>query len=110
MLYKFKSRATGDLILLNEQGLRLLQIMGKEPTAQGIVTVAQIPAAIAAIEAAVAQEEQAMRGAKSHVDADASQEQEGAAADRITLRQRATPFIDMLQRSAAENADVVWGT
>ncbi|MBP9896174.1 MAG: DUF1840 family protein, partial [Giesbergeria sp.] len=40
----------------------------------------------------------------------ASQEQEGAAADRITLRQRATPFIDMLQRSAAENADVVWGT
>jgi len=110
MLYKFKSRATGDLILLNEQGRRLLQIMGKEPTAQGIVTVAQIPAAVAAIEAAVAQEEQAMRGAPRAVDADASQEQDGAAADRITLRQRATPFIDMLQRSAAENADVVWGT
>ena len=68
MLYKFKSRATGDLILLNEQGLRLLQIMGKEPTAQGIVTVAQIPAAIAAIEAAVAQEEQAMRDEQENND------------------------------------------
>ena len=109
MLYKFKSRATGDLILLNEQGRRLLQIMGKEITAQGIVTVAQIPAAIAAIEAAVVQDEQ-MRSAKGQVDADASQEQDGAAADPITLRQRATPFIDMLKRSAAENADVVWGT
>ena len=111
MLYKFKSRATGDLILLNEQGRRLLQIMGKEPAAQGIVTAAQIPAAIAAIEAAIVQEDQAIRGAKRQVeaDADAAQEQDGAAADRITLRQRATPFLDMLRRSAAEDADVVWG-
>ena len=111
MLYKFKSRATADLIMLDAQGKRLLKIMGKEPTAQGIVTVAQIPAAIAAIEAAVAAEE---RGGKPTDVGDASQEATndpgGDGQDRVTLRQRAAPFLDMLRRSAAEEADVVWGT
>ena len=41
MLYKFKSRATADLILLEPQARRLLHIMGKEPAASGIFTVAQ---------------------------------------------------------------------
>lgn len=115
MLYKFKSRATADLIMLEPQGRRMLRIMGKDPAAQGIVTAAQIPAAIAAIEAAVAAEERgASPGAEpgeAAQDAQAGQEQEGGEArDRVTLRQRATPFLDMLRRSAAEDADVVWGT
>ena len=57
MLYKFKSRATADLILLEPHGRRLLQAMDKEPARQGIVTAAQIPAAVAALEAAVAADE-----------------------------------------------------
>lgn len=110
MLYKFKSRATADLIMLDAQGRRLLKIMGKEPTAQGIVTAAQIPFAIAAIEAAVAAEK---RGAAPSGDVDetaGAPEEGGDAQDRVTLRQRAAPFLDMLRRSAAEEADVVWGT
>jgi hypothetical protein len=39
-----------------------------------------------------------------------SQGQPDDAHDRVTLRQRAAPFLDMLRRSAAEDADVVWGT
>lgn len=110
MLYKFKSRATADLIMLDAQGRRLLRIMGKDPAPQGIVTVAQIPAAIAAIEAAVAAEERGADAGDAAEAAEAGQEQGADAQDRITLRQRATPFLDMLRRSAAENADVVWGT
>ncbi|RZJ47935.1 MAG: DUF1840 family protein, partial [Acidovorax sp.] len=30
-------------------------------------------------------------------------------AETVRLRQRVTPLIDMLKRSAAEGADVVWG-
>jgi len=109
MLYKFKSRATADLIMLDAQGRRLLRIMGKEPSLQGIVTVAQIPAAIAAIEAAVAAEERG--GLDGGVDPTAGAPEEGGdAQDRVTLRQRAAPFLDMLRRSVAEEADVVWGT
>ena len=53
MLYKFKSRATADLIMLEPQGRQIVSLIGKTPGASGIVTVAQIPAAIAALEAAV---------------------------------------------------------
>jgi len=54
MLYKFKSRATSDLIMLEPVGRRVLQIVGKAPDdAHGIITVEQIPAAIAALQKAV---------------------------------------------------------
>lgn len=116
MLYKFKSRATADLILLDAQGKRLLKIMGKEPASQGIITVAQIPAAIAALEAAVAHEESNAQVAEAEHTANAKENEHDDQDDddqdnsrRVTLRQRAAPFIDMLQRSAAEDADVVWG-
>lgn len=111
MLYKFKSRATADLILLEPHGRRLLEIIGKEPGARGIVTAAQIPAAIAALEAAVAEEERRLAEAGQTADADepSSTGHDGKERDTVTLRQRAAPFIDMLRRSAAEGHDVVWG-
>jgi len=110
MLYKFKSRATADLIMLDAQGQRMLRIMGKEVAPQGIVTVAQIPAAITAIEAAVAAEEGGAADPTAQEAPAESQGQPDDAHDRVTLRQRAAPFLDMLRRSAAEDADVVWGT
>ena len=104
MLYKFKSRATADLIMLEPQGRQIVALIGKTPGASGIVTAAQIPAAIAALEAAVAADE-----ARPPVE-DA---EGGAAADEdkevVRLRQRVAPFIDMLKRSAAQDMDVVWG-
>ena len=104
MLYKFKSRATADLIMLEPHGRQIVSILGKAPGASGIVTAAQIPAAIAALEAAVAADE-----AQPPVD---EAQDEAAADDRkdaVRLRPRAAPFIDMLRRSAAEGVDVVWG-
>ena len=117
MLYKFKSRATADLILLEPQARRLLHIIGKEPAATGIVTVAQIPQAVAALEAAVLAEErqaaeQQAAAAAARAQGDGSEDDDKEAArgsEFVSLRQRAAPLIDMLQRSAAEGHDVVWG-
>ena len=120
MLYKFKSRSTADLILLELQGRRLLQIIGKEPGRTGIITVAQIPSAIEALETAVADEE---RQAAAQQDAAAAARQEQRDEDQenddndgdarrsefVSLRQGAAPFIDMLRRSAEGGHDVVWG-
>ena len=106
MLYKFKSRATADLIMLEPQGRQIVTLMGKTPGASGIVTAEQIPAAIAALEAAVAADEAARAEARDAADQDAADEQPQ---DSVRLRQRAAPFIDMLRRSAAEGCDVVWG-
>jgi len=107
MLYKFKSRAAADLIMLEPQGRQVVALMGKTPGASGIVTVAQIPAAIAALEAAVAEEEARLKAqaAEDGDDEDAAE----AGKDAVRLRQRVVPLIDMLQRSAAAGVDVVWG-
>ena len=57
MPYKFKSRATADLIMLDANGRKLLEIIGKSPDeVHGIITVEQIPAAIVALEAAAAED------------------------------------------------------
>ena len=37
MLYKFKTKAAGDLIMLEADGRRLLEIIGKDPGPTGIM-------------------------------------------------------------------------
>ena len=111
MLYKFKSRATADLIMLEPIGRRVLQILGKDADqAQGIITVEQIPAAIAALEAA-AHEDSQRRQLTAQADDDKAQsdvDAGGAAAEVVGLSQRIAPFVDMLRRSAAEGKEVIW--
>ena len=104
MIYKFKSPAAADVIMLQANGEQMLTIIGKEPAAQGIITVAQIPAAIAALESAIAVHEdiEARRRANPGL-------QLAVEGDSILLRQRAAPFIDLLKTSAQAGKDVVWG-
>ncbi len=109
MLYKFKSKVTGDLIMLEPNGRQVLTLIGKaDPAslAKGILQPADMPAAIAALEQAVAQDEQARQ----------QREQEAKAAgehlartDAVSLRQRAAPFIDMLRRCHKAEKEIVWG-
>lgn len=107
-MYKFKSKAAGDLILLDPAGDALLKIIGKEPAGRGIIEVDAMPAAIAALEEAVAADE-AARQAAGATQADADDAAPGAPREKISLRQRAWPLIDMLRRSQAAGADIVWG-
>ena len=109
MLYKFVSRATAELILLEPDGKKILQMIGKDPSPTGIITVAQIPAAIQALQAAVAAEDERSKQPAEAIDKDAEDEDGKDVKATVGLKQRAVPFIDMLQRSAAEGADVVWG-
>ncbi|HYF41680.1 MAG TPA: DUF1840 family protein, partial [Ramlibacter sp.] len=37
MLYKFKSKAAGDLIMLEPNGRRVLEIIGKDAGPKGII-------------------------------------------------------------------------
>lgn len=108
MLYKFKSRATSDLIMLEPVGRRVLQIIGKSPDdAQGIITVEQIPAAIAALQKAV-DEEEASRAAPEEEKQAEDGEAQKEPSERVWLRQRVAPFIEMLQTSAAQGREVIW--
>lgn len=104
MLYKFKSQACADVIMLQMNGEQMLTIIGKTPSPQGIITVAQIPAAIAALEAAIVVHEDAesrrIENPQQEVDVEG---------DSVMLRHRAAPFIELLRGSAKAGKDVVWG-
>ncbi len=96
MIYKFKSRASGDVIMLGPHGDQLLRLVGREPLAQGIFEVADMPALIERLQAAIAAEEQP------------AADDEGARAP-VALRQRLWPMVEMLRRCHAADEPVVWG-
>ena len=100
MIYKFKSKATGDLIMTQPVGERVLSLIGKPATPQGIIEVDQIPAAISALETAVAAE-----SPQTTAGGEAATPQ----ADRVSLRQRVWPMVEMMKRALAEKQPITWG-
>lgn len=105
MIYKFKSKVAGDVIMMGPTGDQVLRAIGREPAPKGIVESAAMPAAIAAIERAIAADEAARR------DAEAKAQAEGVKlpAPGVTLRQRAWPMVEMMKRSHAGGEPIVWG-
>ncbi len=105
-LYRFKSRETGDLVMLEPHGKRILEIIGKDPGAAGVILPQQMPAA-----------EQALRDAVLKEEADQQRQREEAQAkgdpapefDTVSLRLRSTPFIEMMQRCEKAGVEMVWG-
>lgn len=106
MLYKFKSKAAGDLIMLEPNGRRVLEIIGKDPGPKGIVLPEEMPGAIRALNDAIAREDAEHQAA---IDESKAKGQVPPKFDAVSLKQRALPFIDMLRRCETEKAEIVWG-
>lgn len=106
MIYKFQSKADSDLFMNVGPAERILSIIGKSAGPQGIIEPSEMPAAIAALEAAVEEEEQARNAAMESATADG---QVVSAAQPIGLKQRSWPFIQMLKRCQEAQTPVVWG-
>lgn len=106
MLYKFKSKAAGDLIMLEPNGRRVLQIIGKDAGPKGIIQPQEMGPAVRALEAAIAREESEQKAA---IDEAKSKGEVPPTFKDVSLRQRAVPFMDMLRRCEKEDAEVVWG-
>jgi Domain of unknown function (DUF1840) len=104
MIYTFKSRAAADVIMRQSNAGQMLAIIGKEATPQGVIPVAQMPAAIAALKTAIAVHEDAealrAKDPSQHVEVEG---------DSVRLRDRAAPFIELLTQSAMVGKDVLWG-
>jgi hypothetical protein len=106
LIYKFKSKAGGDVIMLGPQGDQILSLIGREAAPQGVVSADQLPAAIDSLELAVARDEAAFAQAQADAQAqgDPLPRRQG-----ISLRQRAWPLLDLMRRSQAERHDLTWG-
>jgi hypothetical protein len=106
MLYKFKSAASGDVIMLAPHGDAMLKLLGREPAAKGIFEPKDMPALMATLRAAIEAAER--RGAEP-----AGKEDEAAHGGEreppVSLRRRLWPMIDMLERAARADVPVVWG-
>jgi hypothetical protein len=105
MIYKFKSKATGDLIMLGPNGDQMLKLLGREPAPKGIIEVADMGAAIDALQHAVQAEDARLAAAEAAAVADKG----SAAHGGISLRQRLWPMVEMLKQAQAQKEAVVWG-
>ena len=105
MLFTFKSAACADLIMHEKNGKEILALLGKNPEeTRGIITVEQLPVAIATLRNAIVTDRANLRMPDDDADSfDPASEQ------AVRLPQRALPFVDMLECAAKEGKAVVWG-
>ncbi len=114
MLFKFKSQAASDLIMLEADARRLLKIILDKDPVQGIVLAQDLPAAMARLEAAVAHDEamrkqRAAQNKPEEETAERADDGEAKLQEAVSLAQRAAPMLRLLKLSSAQGADVVWG-
>lgn len=105
MIITFSSKAAGDVIMFGEVAQRLMKIMGKEPDAKGIVTVEQLPEAMAGLRAAIA----ADKAARAAQAAEDEAHGENGRPPAISLAQRAVPLLELLEWAHKKQKPVVWG-
>lgn len=106
MLYKFKSDAGGDVIMLEATGRQILAWMGKGPDAKGILLPEQMRAAKQAVEAGLEREEQMQK------ELAAAQGEAATAAkigDGVSLRARAWPLVALMDKSLKAQVPITWG-
>lgn len=106
MLIVFKSPASADVIMFEKNGKEILSLLGKRPEEiRGVVTVAQLPGAIAALRSAIDADKTSRRA-----NADAVEKSDGVRPDSaVRLFQRALPVLHLLELSLKEKVPVTWG-
>ncbi len=107
-MFKFKSKVTGDLILLQAHGQQVLKAMGKPAEPQGIIQVQDLANCRQALEAAIA----AQAEAEQHQAEASANAAEGASEDAplpISFKHRALPMLDMLKQCEQAQVPIVWG-
>jgi hypothetical protein len=107
MIYKFKSKATGDVIMLGPNGDQLLRLLGREPASRGIIELEAMPQARRQIEQALADADAAAQRTRS--DGAPGGTDDELAQQAVSLRQRVWPMLQMLERAEAAGEPVVWG-
>lgn len=104
-MYRFTSSATGDLMMFDAHAEQILEIIGKRRTPRGVITVDEIPEVVGMLKRAIEREEKYASDDTTEDDDEDDKEKPR----KVRLGQRAYPFIEMLERAVAGDADVMWG-
>ena len=98
MLVKFDSEV-GSVTMFGDVAVTLLKMTGHSGTVPSALLAKDIPAALERLKGALA-----MHQGEGHAQ---TQEEDGAQ-NRVSLRQRAYPLIELMQRAAARGVDITW--
>jgi hypothetical protein len=107
MLVTFTSSETGAMLMFAETARPFFKAMGRACTPQGVITQAEMPAAIKAIERYL----QTLSAPAPVPAMDADTEEEASSAPpRVGAAQRAWPLLDMLARTAKSRKEsfILW--
>jgi len=104
--YRFKSRDTGDVVMLHHTGKRVLQAIGKDPDGPGVILVEQMPAAVAALRAAIEHEEAEQKRLKEEARVNG---EPAPVFEVVSLRMRCAPLFEMIERCQKAGVEIVWG-
>jgi len=100
MLVQFDSDV-GGLTMLGDTAVQLLQLMGHSGTVPSAILSRDIPAAVEKLERALAQSSAA--APTGNADGGDNERE-----PRVSLRQRAFPFIQLLKAAAKQGCDLTW--
>jgi len=101
MLIKFESEA-GTLSMFDDVAVPLLKLMGHTGTVPSAILPEDIPAALARLKSAVEAQSAPAGGAG------AAKEDKDQGEVPVSLHQRAFPLIELLERAAKQDCEVLW--
>lgn len=106
MLIVFKSQATADVLMFGQAAEAMLKAIGKDPKDHtGIITLEQLPTAIAALQQAIADDK--ARHAKADDDED-NDDKPSAMVAPVSFAQRAIPLLDVMREALANEQPLIW--
>lgn len=99
MLVRFDSKA-GTITMFGDVGTKLLKMMGQSGSIPGAILAQDIPPAVQRLRQALGGESEPSAAKKAGDDGE----------PQVGMHQRAYPLIELLERAAQQNADVMWDT
>ena len=99
MLIRFDSKA-GTITMFGDVATKLLRMMGQSGSIPGAILGKDIPPALDRLRRSVSGELEPSPDKKAGDDGE----------PQVGMKQRAFPLIELLERAAKQNADVVWDT
>lgn len=102
-MYRFKSRATHDLLMLHAVGQDILRLLGKDPDHPGVIRWQDMAVARQLLTDA------AQQTATTNPTHDDDVSEETPDASQVDLSKRIVPLLTVLKRCEQAQVDLVWG-
>ena len=103
MAVTFTTKASGDVTMLDAHAKQVMDLIGKDLGTRGVITAAEAAAAAAKLRSAGG------AAGDPKMNPDQEKEAEAAGADTVPLHTRVQPFVEMLEASAKQGKDILWG-